>query len=117
MQRTLLVRYPACTRPAMPVLAAVKKPPVNTTAGMMYNGLYSGGSVGPMTYKRKHHAAPPRSMRRTLEHIQHPLGDHEASSDVDTSEEDRQGTQNLWYSAREVATSHYEKTTDTDQPY
>ena len=56
-------------------------------------------------------------MRRTLEHIQHPLGDHETSSNVDTSEEDRQGTQNLWYSAREVTTSHDKKTTNTDQPY
>ena len=56
-------------------------------------------------------------MRLTLEHVQHPLGNHEASSNVDTSEEDRQGTQNLWYSAREVTTSHNEKTTETDQPY
>jgi len=47
MQSTLLVRYPACTSPAIPVLAAAKNPPVNTTAGIPYNQEYSGGSVGP----------------------------------------------------------------------
>ena len=31
----------------MPVLAAVKKPPVNTTPGTAYNQENSGGSVGP----------------------------------------------------------------------
>jgi hypothetical protein len=34
MQRMLLVKYPACTRPAIPVCAAAKNPPVNTIAGM-----------------------------------------------------------------------------------
>ena len=32
----------------MPVLAAAKKPPVNTVAGIAYSQLYSGGSVGPI---------------------------------------------------------------------
>jgi hypothetical protein len=48
MHKILLVKYPACTSPAMPVLAAAKKPPVNTTAGTVYNQEYSGGSVGPV---------------------------------------------------------------------
>lgn len=32
----------------MPVLAAARKPPVNTTAGNEYNQEYSGGSLGPV---------------------------------------------------------------------
>jgi hypothetical protein len=31
----------------MPVLAAPRNPPANTTAGTAYNQEYSGGSVGP----------------------------------------------------------------------
>jgi hypothetical protein len=34
MQRIVLTRYPACTKPAIPVLAAAMKPPPNTTAGI-----------------------------------------------------------------------------------
>jgi hypothetical protein len=50
MHNTLLVKYPAWTRPAIPVLAAARKPPVNTTAGTPYNQEYSGGSVGPIEH-------------------------------------------------------------------
>lgn len=52
MQRTLLTRYPACTNPAMPVLAAATNPPPNRRAGIAYNHGYSGGSVGPINYKQ-----------------------------------------------------------------
>jgi hypothetical protein len=48
MHRRLLVRYPAWTRPANPVLAAAMYPPPNNTAGIAYNQGYSGGSVGPV---------------------------------------------------------------------
>lgn len=52
MQRTLLIRYPACTNPAMPVLAAATNPPPNRRAGIAYSHGYSGGSVGPINYKQ-----------------------------------------------------------------
>ena len=84
---------------------------------MPYNQGYSGGSVGPVFIVTFITGSMFTRKKPTLEHVEHALGDHEASSNVDTSEEDRQGTQNLWYSAREVTTSHYEKPTDTDQPY
>jgi hypothetical protein len=47
MHRRLLARYPAWTRPAIPVLAAAIYPPPNKIAGMAYSHGYSSGSLGP----------------------------------------------------------------------
>lgn len=47
MHRMVLTKYPACTRPDIPVLRAARKPPPNTRAGIAYSHGYSGGSVGP----------------------------------------------------------------------
>jgi hypothetical protein len=47
MHKRLLARYPACTRPAIPVLAAAMYPAPKSVAGIPYSQGYSGGSVGP----------------------------------------------------------------------
>jgi hypothetical protein len=53
IQSRELARYPACTRPAIPVLAAAMYPPAKRTPGMPYNHGYSGGSVGPAAIQKK----------------------------------------------------------------
>lgn len=42
----VLTRYPACTRPALPVDAAQIKATAKATRGMAYIQVYSGGSEG-----------------------------------------------------------------------
>ena len=44
---SLKFKYPAWTKPAIPVLGATRNPPVNTTAGTLYNHEYSVESLGP----------------------------------------------------------------------
>jgi len=86
MHKTLLVKYPAWTRPAIPVLAAARNPPVNTTAGAAYNHEYSGGSVGPVDEDAIYIGKTSQLVqnRRTFKHIQHPFCYDETPSNVDT---------------------------------
>lgn len=70
----------------MPVLAAARKPPEKTIAGTPYNQEYSGGSVGRLNMSSMRCVAVNLdiSLQLGLEY----LGDDEASSDVDASEQD-----------------------------
>ena len=49
MHRRLLTRYPASTRPPIPVVAAARNPPPNKTPGIAYSHGYSFGSVAPVS--------------------------------------------------------------------
>jgi hypothetical protein len=112
MHRTLLAKYPACTRPAIPVLAAAKNPPVNTMPGTAYSQEYSGGSVGPIQKVEPRMQDNP--CVHTLEHVEHALRDDEATSDIHASKQNRKGPQELWDGVRKVSASHNEQATDTN---
>jgi hypothetical protein len=100
----------------MPVLAAAKNPPVNTTAGTPYNHEYSGGSVGPVVLKLYLQVLPGDSVR-TSEHVQHALGDDKATSHVDTGEKYRESSKSLRNSSREITAPHYEEAANADHTY
>lgn len=68
------------------MLAAARKPPVNTTAGTPYNHEYSGGSLGPVIRKLQLEFL---GYELTLEHIEHALGDDEAPRNIHTGKKNR----------------------------
>lgn len=49
----------------------------------------------------------------TFEHVQHALGDDEATSDIDAGQQDCQCTKSLRNSAREISTTHNEHACNT----
>lgn len=50
----------------------------------------------------------------TLEHIQHPLGNNEPSSDIDARQQDRECSKGLRNRSREVSATHDEQSANTD---
>lgn len=98
------------------MLAAAKKPPVNTTAGIPYNQEYSGGSVGPgipcLTA-----VADEIKAGLTLEHVKHSLCYDETTGDIDASEEHGERAQYLRKSLRKISSSHDEQTANTNHAW
>ena len=53
-------------------------------------------------------------IKPTLEHVQHPFRNNESSSNVDTSQQDRECAESLGNRSREVSTTHDKQSTDTN---
>lgn len=99
----------------MPVLAAARNPPVNTTAGTPYNQLYSGGSVGRLNISSmRYDANLVHKFLSRWEHMINYLGDDEAACNIYTSQQDGQGTEYLGNGAREISSAHDEQPANAD---
>lgn len=55
-----------------------------------------------------------RGISGSLKHVQHALGDDEATSDINECEQDRHSTKGLRYSLGNIATAHDEHATNTN---